>query len=242
MDKIIERVQKLLALAGNNPNEHEAAAAMEKAHALLAEHNLSMSSIEQTKESSKRGEFGTKTNFSEVYYRDLWQAVGALYFCDYIWWRPNPKKRETHHFFIGQPHNAAVAVSMAQYLTGVATRSAREAGKEAGRKDFRFFNSFMHGCSGRLVSRIYERKRQAEAGAATATEGKTNLPALAPMYNLEAKANALWIREHYLNLREGKTREINVDPGAYRAGKRAAETISLDTQVEAKPGEVKTIK
>ena len=41
-EKIIERIRKLLALAGNNPNEAEAALAMEKAQAELALHNLSM--------------------------------------------------------------------------------------------------------------------------------------------------------------------------------------------------------
>lgn len=45
-DQIIERIRKLLALAGNNPNEHEAAAAAAKAQALMQEHDLEMSAVE----------------------------------------------------------------------------------------------------------------------------------------------------------------------------------------------------
>lgn len=38
--EVIEKVQKLFALAGNNPNEHEAYAALLKARAMMAEHGL----------------------------------------------------------------------------------------------------------------------------------------------------------------------------------------------------------
>jgi hypothetical protein len=44
--KIIERIAKLLALAGNNPNPHEAALAMERAQALMKEHGVSTSDAE----------------------------------------------------------------------------------------------------------------------------------------------------------------------------------------------------
>jgi len=48
LDKLVKKVRALLALSGNNPSEHEAAAALEKASRLIAEHNLSMSMIEKT--------------------------------------------------------------------------------------------------------------------------------------------------------------------------------------------------
>lgn len=43
--QIVERIQKLLALSQSS-NEHEAAAALAKAQALLAEHNLSMAEVQ----------------------------------------------------------------------------------------------------------------------------------------------------------------------------------------------------
>ena len=44
--EIMNKVQKLLALAGNNPNENEAQAAYAKAQAIIAEYNLDMSKAE----------------------------------------------------------------------------------------------------------------------------------------------------------------------------------------------------
>lgn len=43
MDKMIDKVRKLLALAGNNPSEEEAQAAALKAQKLIAQYNLDMS-------------------------------------------------------------------------------------------------------------------------------------------------------------------------------------------------------
>lgn len=46
MNKIADKIQKLLALAGNNPSEQEAQAAMLKAQKLMAEYNIDMSQAE----------------------------------------------------------------------------------------------------------------------------------------------------------------------------------------------------
>lgn len=45
MNKLIDKVQKLLALSGNNPSEQEAKAAAMKAQKLIAEYNLDVSSL-----------------------------------------------------------------------------------------------------------------------------------------------------------------------------------------------------
>lgn len=45
MNKMLDKVQKLLALAGNNPSEEEAKAAAMKAQELIAKYNLDMSSL-----------------------------------------------------------------------------------------------------------------------------------------------------------------------------------------------------
>lgn len=55
MNKMIERVKKLLALASNNPSEEEAKAAAMKAHKLIAEYNLDLSQ-----------EVGEKVNYKLV--------------------------------------------------------------------------------------------------------------------------------------------------------------------------------
>lgn len=45
MNKMLDKVQKLLALAGNNPSEEEAKAAAMKAQKLIAQYNLDLSGI-----------------------------------------------------------------------------------------------------------------------------------------------------------------------------------------------------
>lgn len=45
MNKMLEKVQKLLALAGNNPSEQEAKAAAMKAQKLIAQYNLDLSAL-----------------------------------------------------------------------------------------------------------------------------------------------------------------------------------------------------
>ena len=51
---IISKIEKLLALAGNNPSEAEAQAAMLKAQKLMAENNLTMKTLNQNKEPQKK--------------------------------------------------------------------------------------------------------------------------------------------------------------------------------------------
>lgn len=53
---IISKIEKLLALAGNNPSEAEAQAAMLKAQQLMAEHNLDMATFQKTEEAKKEVE------------------------------------------------------------------------------------------------------------------------------------------------------------------------------------------
>ena len=46
MEKIIEKIEKLFALAQNNPNENEAVAAAARAQELMAKYNLEMADLE----------------------------------------------------------------------------------------------------------------------------------------------------------------------------------------------------
>ena len=44
--EILEKIRKLLALAGNNPDEHEATLASERAQEMLLKYNLSLFEVE----------------------------------------------------------------------------------------------------------------------------------------------------------------------------------------------------
>lgn len=80
---VLAKVEKLLRLAGSNPNEAEAASATAKAMALLADWNLDMSAVDATADGSgKRAEEKLLGGFYE-YERDLWARVADLNFCFY---------------------------------------------------------------------------------------------------------------------------------------------------------------
>lgn len=57
-EKVISKIEKLLALAGNNPSEQEAQAAMLKAQKLMAEHNLNMAHFQDQPQENKEAKVG----------------------------------------------------------------------------------------------------------------------------------------------------------------------------------------
>lgn len=71
-EKLMEKVQKLLALAGNNPSQEEANAAYLKAQKLIAQYNLDMTQVGEevdkivTKLATHRGNCGYRTKLAVV--------------------------------------------------------------------------------------------------------------------------------------------------------------------------------
>lgn len=242
MEKIIERVQKLLALAGNNSNEHEAAAAIEKAHAILAEHNLSMQQVNQhtattgNAEDDERGALNTETNFSEKQYRWIWSAVAEAHFCKMYWCRPNPRKRETTYTVIGRKVNAIVAAQLATYLCVTVRRLANEAAKKTGRSDHAFKNAFVAGAAARLHARISAMKfgdtqQQNALVLWTGDEQEKNAAFAADFF--KAKGSEI--------VPAKKQKQTTYDRQGSRMGDEAGNSISLAQQVGSTATEAKRL-
>src|SRR3979490_353217 len=94
-ERLAERIKKLLALAGNNPSEAEAAAALERASAIMAEHNLTMTEVETFGSGDERvqDQYTSGDDDPQTWARMLWDAVAQLNFCFYSYysrgrWRP----------------------------------------------------------------------------------------------------------------------------------------------------------
>lgn len=226
--KIIERVQKLLALAGNNPNEHEAAAAIEKAHGILAAHNLSMATVEQHQAkdagSDERTSTATETNFSEKQYSWLWDSVAKLNYCFCFQQRPDPHKRATFYTIVGRPINVIITTQMAMYLCQTVRRLANEEAKRLGRTDHRFKNAFLAGAAARLHARLTAMRDEEQA------KGAGN--ALVLWSGDEQLKNERFIAESMgVTLKDRKDRQSSYDSAGMRAGRAAGDRISLDQQV-----------
>jgi hypothetical protein len=164
---IIDKVEKLLRLAGNNPNEHEASAASAKAMALLEAYNLDMFTVERN--SGKMGK-REDTKFAGGLYpwqRYLWNEVAQLHFCRYWFIRGLRKGQAYEHRVLGRHENVVGTRVMAEYLQQTIERLARE---WAGCPQNYFTKSaisYRDGMSARLVSRLtelrYKRLREDEA-------------------------------------------------------------------------------
>jgi hypothetical protein len=196
-EEVLERIKKLLKLAGNNPNENEASAAMAKAQELMVQHNLDAGAVERgASEPGKRAEEMVEGGFYQ-YQQELWEAIARLNFCMY-WSQkeirergPDGYRRDKQgrisrtfrrHRLLGSKLNVATTVAMAQYMEGAIERLTRE--EFPGRKLDNYVMSFRQGMAYRLCQKLRERrmdnlaKEQAAAEDALKRKGVSTATAL----------------------------------------------------------------
>lgn len=127
MNAMLEKVKKLMALAGNNPSEEEAKAAMMKANALIAKYNLDLS-----QDTGVKVEYGlvaaTHSN-NEGYRTSLAMVLADSFRCKCI------MIGNKVHFF-GRKQDAEACVEVFNYVYRVShniglklERQARKAGE-----------------------------------------------------------------------------------------------------------------
>ena len=221
---VLEKVKKLLALS-TSPNEHEAALAAKKAHALLAEHNLSMMDVPETqvKKDEAVGHSSAETKVGSPWVRFLWQQTCKLYFCEYLYRSGNHR---TYHTIVGTATNSLAACQMAEYLTDTIIRLANEA-KQAQPSEIRgrYFNDFKKACGDRVTRRLRVMRQTAEKPTLT---NNSNLPMLYAntKQQLDAYMQDVWgNRKSTASRMQGGTTNGTYD------GRAAGENIGLNTQV-----------
>jgi len=227
-EQIVARVQKLLALA-TSPNEHEAASAAAKAHALLAEHNLSLSEVASSNSDTDTpvGTVESTTVHGTPYERRMWSQVAKLNFCSYFYTRTY--KGKILHNVVGNQANSLVACAMATYLMDTVLRLSKEARAERD-ESMRWRDAFRKGCADTITHRIMERIKELRSGedATKSISNPGNLPAL---YDDQNKAVQAYLAKNHPNLTTAKSREGRADASAYRSGSQAGSTVSLNQQV-----------
>jgi len=108
-NKLIDRIKKLLALSANNPNPHEAQVALKRAQKLLAENDMSMTSLAEV-ESEDVGE--SKGKNVQKWTSIVYKAITELYQCEYIV-DINPPAR---HIVIGTLANRTTTILIIEYV------------------------------------------------------------------------------------------------------------------------------
>lgn len=157
---VLDKVRKLLALANNNANEHEAAIASAKAMELLAQHNLDMAVVGESRTASNRQDNKTKGGLY-TWQRQLWNAVAELNFCKY-WYIAGTGKGQTYmHRILGRRENVVAAEILAEYLQSAVERLAQEWAKRQGMNVFKKEAIiYREGIALRLVSRLNDQRRE----------------------------------------------------------------------------------
>ena len=209
--KVVDRLRKLLALANNNTNEHEAAAAMAKAQELMAEYNVEMATIEAS--GGKTEEGGVREKAKLVgralyqYQRELMRSIADANFCYCFVHEYSDKQGEKTikrrgYQLIGRKTNVATTVMMFDYLNQTMERLVPIGGDNRLRLS-KFAISWKEGCASRLRERIYDRRVELEKASQTkANEHKTRAahPGAAPQAGALMVLGDITQNEYELNM------------------------------------------
>lgn len=234
MSKVLGRVRKMLALAGDAAaSEGERDNALRMAHATLAKHNLSLAEVVAqggTDEDRLRQAFFADGG---PWARRCADAVGGLFFCYHVYVprRVPGQGGKITHFYVGKASNVATAIELSQFVIGSIWRESARYARERGLGSRERW-SFAKGASERVWRRCCQLREAAEAPTVRGAPGTALV--LASLYASELEANAA----RYLELagkppKEMRSRERNPAFGALLDGRDYAETISLRRQVRS---------
>jgi hypothetical protein len=129
-NKILDKVQKLLKLS-ESPNIEESKLAMEKAHQLLKEHNLSISDIHE-KSDLIENSFGHSRRIVN-WKKSLINAICQYNYCGLL--LKGQVHSDSYFALYGREDNIAVTKAMYEYLVNAIERIAKEE-----RKNNSYFN------------------------------------------------------------------------------------------------------
>jgi len=221
--KVIEKVQKLLALGRNDgATDGERDNALRMAHGLLAKHNLSMLEVESYGAPEKRADLdyaGWNMPFSTT----LAVSVSKLFFCQaYLGQKVNGTKQEFH--FVGKVSNATTAQLMHEYLTNSILKECRKHWKHNLAPESR---AFALGAASRILERV---KELMETPLADAEPG-TALTVV-NLYKTEDAANSEFLASGGVSLVASKPKSLKaVKSSAYSAGRAYGDSVSLHGQI-----------
>jgi hypothetical protein len=237
-DQIKKHLRALLRRAKDLAStEAEAALAMRRVHALLAEHRLSLHDLGESDERIEDDSYRTQT---APWARCVLDACARYFFCGYMVAEYDerssgeriPHQNMDKHVFFGERHNVVSAKAMSEYLLQTIDRLANEASAKLPIAErIAYKRSYRAACSVRIANRLVEMMRASSAAALT-FEG-TTLPALIGEYD-KAQSDFQQHVQRYKS-RNALTVESGGAAGhkaGTRDGRRAGNAVSLARQVD----------
>ena len=223
MEKILDKVKKLLALANNEAAaEGERDNALRMAYGLLAKHNLAMADLNEHNAIEGREEQRNET-FAMPWCKDVCHQMGKLFFCNYFSGRKINATKGTHHF-VGKQSNAITASLMAEFIINSILKECRV---RFGQNLAPASRSFSLGASVKIRERVNAMiKDLTTTGLST-----ENAVVIHNLYRTEADANKLFLESQGVKLKPVKQRATSIQSTHFNAGKEYGNGISLNGQI-----------
>ncbi len=159
MSDIKDKIAKLLKLAGNNPSENEAAAALALARKLMAEHNIAEEEVSGDKEII---EVGSSFRVRSAWKRFVGALIASKFRCEMFY---QTKGNNYRVMFYGYKNDAEAAVSIFEYCVKYMERKAKEYVKE--REDKRLKGDYIFGFYKGLQEEFDRQDREWESNEET---------------------------------------------------------------------------
>lgn len=222
---IKDRIRKLLAMGRGAANEHEARIAMERAHKLLAMHNLTETDVEGRDKEDAYENLSWQSSWTGLWARYCAQAIARLNFCQY-YFRPGKAGSFEHHF-VGRSVNVAMAQAVAEMVIGSLRTEAHRRSTDAA-----FRTSFKNAAGSRVVQRVNELMQQAALVGMTGDDGsKMTAIALRDAYKAEEEGAKAFLAGAVGPLHQSKGRTRSRSTDGYIAGRAAGDRVSLRPEV-----------
>lgn len=240
-DPLIERVRRLQALAGNNPNENEAAAAATKAQELMWEHNISQALIDAAEKDStkpKLMEFTEARYSCNVGEANGWRVTVAdavasgvggelLYIDNY---RDIYKERVNGYLIIITPKDVLEStMETIRFLDESITRLSKFEAKNRERDFFGEYlengrtwrTSWLRGCAMRVSERIREASRDNRASR-EADDGNSKA-----LVVIETAKDAYMEKAHPKVSKRSRSNRSGFSHDGFNAGRESGSNIDL---------------
>lgn len=223
MEKVLEKVKKLLALANNAAaTEGERDNALRMAHGFLAKHNLTMQDAQHHEAMEDREKHIIET-FQMVWCKQTCNSIAKLFFCKYY----SGEKLNTtkgKHYFVGKQSNVITATLISTYVINSILKECRKNWAHNLAPQSR---SFSIGAADRLSERVKEMLEESKIDGISAE----NAVVLHNIYKTELDANEMFIKSSGTSLTSSKTKAQTVNAEHYKAGKEFGNRINLNGQI-----------
>jgi hypothetical protein len=219
-DRVLERIRKLLALAGS-ANQHEAESAMQRAHELMLRHNIEVAAAAEARDFEVR-HVGDPLRRSNAVEAAILVLLGDCFFVRVIRlpvYLPREGKRGSVYELTGTRANLELALHVYEFLLGTAERLWRENRTDARVRSGRDRLAYQHG-----VIRGFHDKLRLE---------RVVLAGTGLVWRGDARLDEHYQRRHP---RTHSSRRTVRTGGAHSAGREAGHKVVLHRPVAGGPG------